>query len=155
MSKSALFPLRKLALIVGNGNYNEPNSRLDYSVDNAKDLSNSLNKINFDVILHTNPKTNMMKVVRDFTKTIENGDLILFYFSGYGYQLNERNYLIPVYDEIIQNERDVQEFGIDVEQIFTLLTERNPSYATIVVLDCSRPYQLRKASTSNSEYQVQ
>jgi uncharacterized caspase-like protein len=138
-------------LIIGNGNYNEPSNRLNHSTNNANDLNDALNKISFDVTLHTNPEMQMMKLIRNFAKTIDDGDLVLFYYSGFGYQRNGRNYLIPVYDMIIQNERDVEEFGIDVEQIITLLTRRNPSYATIVILDCCRPYKLRNGSTSNGE----
>ncbi len=93
----------------------------------------------------------MMKLIRNFAKTINDGTLILFYFKGHGYQLNGKNYLIPVYDTILQNERDVEEFGIDVEQIITLLTERNPSYVTIVILDCCRPYKLKNASAPSGE----
>jgi uncharacterized caspase-like protein len=138
-------------LIIGNGNYNEPHNRLNHSINNANGLSDLLNKISFDVTLHTNPETQMMKLIRNFAKTINDGTLILFYFKGHGYQLNGKNYLIPVYDTILQNERDVEEFGIDVEQIITLLTERNPSYVTIVILDCCRPYKLKNASAPSGE----
>ena len=93
----------------------------------------------------------MIKLIRNFAKTIDDGSLVLFYFSGHSYQLNGKNYLIPVYDMIIQNEKDVEEFGIDVERIITLLSERNPSYATIVILDCCKPYQLRNASKSSGK----
>ena len=96
----------------------------------------------------------MIKLIRNFAKTINDGDLILFYFSGHGYQLNGKNYLIPVYDTILQNEKDVEEFAIDVEQVITLLAERNPSYANILILDCCRSYKLKNASASNGKWQM-
>jgi len=138
-------------LIIGNENYNEPHNRLNHSINNANDLSHSLNQIGFDVTLHRDPETQMMKLIRNFAKTINDGDLTLFYFSGHSFKLNDKNYIIPVYDIILQNRRDVEEFAIDIEQILTVLAERNPSYATIVILDCCRPYKLRNASTSNGE----
>jgi uncharacterized caspase-like protein len=150
-SKSAAFPLGKLAMVIGNDDYNERHNKLTHSIYNANDLSDSLNKIGFDVTLHTDPEIQMMKLIRNFAKTINDGDLILFYFSGHGYQLNGKNYLIPVYDTIIQNETDVEEFAIDIEQILTLLAERNPSYVTIIILDCCRSYKLKDASTSKGE----
>jgi uncharacterized caspase-like protein len=150
-SKTGLSPVQKLALIIGNDDYNERHNKLTHSIYNANDLSDSLNKIGFDVTLHTDPDIQMMKLIRSFAKTINDGDLVLFYFSGHGYQLNGKNYLIPVYDTIIQNETDVEEFAIDVEQIHTLLAERNPSYVTIIILDCCRSYKLKDASTSKGE----
>lgn len=93
----------------------------------------------------------MMKLIRNFAKKINDGDLILFYFSGHSYQLNGKTYLIPVYDRILQNEKDVEEFAIDIQQVLTLLEERNPSHVNIVILDCCRSYKLKNASTSNGK----
>jgi uncharacterized caspase-like protein len=83
----------------------------------------------------------------DFSKKVCDGDLILFYFTGNVYQLNDKNYLIPIDDARIETSRDIEDFTVDVELVLTRLIKRNPSYVTIFILDCSSPYVLRGAST--------
>ncbi|CAF5207624.1 unnamed protein product, partial [Rotaria magnacalcarata] len=96
------FPRRKLALIIGNDNYSTTYNKLDDSVKNAKNMRNLLKQIAFDVTMHTNIDANMMELIKKFCEQIDNGDLVLFYFSGHGCQVNGENYLIPIDDSKIE-----------------------------------------------------
>ncbi len=51
------FNCRKLALIIGNGDYHRSENRLNSSINNAKELSNLLKTINFEVETNFNPDT--------------------------------------------------------------------------------------------------
>jgi uncharacterized caspase-like protein len=140
---------RKLALIIGNDNYHRKENELRNSVKNAKELSASLRDINFHVTMYENvsQEKQMMEKVQDFERTITDGDLILFYFCGHGYQFNEKNYLIPVDDTKIDSDEDVADLGTDVERILARLRENKPLCVVILILDCSRSYVLQDAST--------
>jgi uncharacterized caspase-like protein len=72
---------RKLALIIGNDNYNQSYNKLKHSINNANDLSDSLKKIKFHVTLYTDADATMMEKIENFSKTINDGDLILFFWS--------------------------------------------------------------------------
>jgi uncharacterized caspase-like protein len=142
-------PRRKLALIIGNNNYSRPSNRLNQSINNANDLNDLLKSINFNVTMYTDGNAEMMLKITNFAKTIKDGDLVLFYFSGHGYQVKDKNYLIPVDDAEIESDKDVEDIAINVERTFERLVERNPSYVTIFILDCCRPYLLKNARAPN------
>lgn len=141
---------RKLALIIGNDNYQRKENRLRTSISGADSLSDLLRTINFKVHTVSNlDKHRMVTEIIDFSKTINDGDLLLVYFSGHGYQVNGQNYLIPIDDERIETNRDVENFGVNVEStLLTRFLKKNPSYVTILILDCCRPYVLRDPSSS-------
>ena len=143
---------RKVALIIGNDNYSRSKNKLKHSAKNAKTLSNLLQTINFNVSeTHTNierdGETNV--ILRNFAGTIEDGDLILFYYSGHGYHIENKDYLIPVDDKQIENDSDVVDFSVNLEHALQLLAEKNRSCVTIFILDCSTPYCLKKKPTTD------
>jgi uncharacterized caspase-like protein len=149
-SSEDLFDRRKLALIIGNGNYSQRINKLDQSVKNANDLANLLKTINFDVMTQNNIPNEIMKRIQEFVDEfkIRDGDLILVFFSGNAYQFNGRNYLIPIDDTRIDDDEDVEVFGTDVKRILDRLMENRPSCVVVFILDCCRPYVLKNASKS-------
>ncbi|CAF4578689.1 unnamed protein product [Rotaria socialis] len=146
---------RKLALIIGNDNYRKPYNRLNHSNNNVNDLSNVLKTINFDVtrVCDSN-KRQLTTAIIDFAKTIKDGDLVLFYFSGHACQAIKKNYIIPIDDNKIENETDIEDFSVNIERTLERLVEINPSYLTVFILDCCKPYLMENASTSNTSTKV-
>jgi uncharacterized caspase-like protein len=138
---------RKLAFIIGNGDYQRTENRLSNSVNNAKQLSDLLKTIAFNVkTVYNLTKHQMTKELIDFAKMINDNDLILFYFLGHSCSISGKNYLMPVDDDRIESNRDVEDFAINVESMLSRLVKRNQSYVTILILDCCRPYVLKDAS---------
>jgi uncharacterized caspase-like protein len=82
----------------------------------------------------------MVSNINAFKKTIIDGDLVLFYFSGHGYQVKDKNYLMPVDDDKIETEEDVEDYAICVETTIDRLAKTNRSYVTMFILDCCRKY---------------
>ncbi|CAF1213549.1 unnamed protein product [Rotaria magnacalcarata] len=139
---------RKLALIIGNDEYNESYNKLENSKKNANDLSASLKTINFDVDTYVDlTRVKFHKHIIEFSKKINDGDLILFYFAGHGFQFNDKNYFIPS-DAEIEVDKDVELFGIDAQRTLERFFKKNRSYATIFILDCCRPYLLKNIEKS-------
>ena len=141
----------KLALIIANSNYSQRKNQLESAVENARKLNNMLSKIDFNVTLHTNPDKPIMDLITSFNERISNGDLVFFYFCGHGYQINEKNLLIPCNDAQMQTEADVQKFGVNIKTIISQMSTHNHANATIFVFDCSRPYVLNGAQTGNGK----
>jgi uncharacterized caspase-like protein len=100
---------RKLALVIGNQNYNRSENELRHSINDADDLSAMLRSIKFRIkTAYDLTKPQMVAIISSFSKTIVDGDLVLFYFSGHGYQINGRNYLMHVDDDSIETDEDVE-----------------------------------------------
>jgi len=82
-------PRRKLALIIGIGDYKK-GSQLPNAVNDAKGMSPALKRIGF-VIHDDGPKLNlkyneMRAGLLAFECSIKAGDMVLFYFAGHGRQ---------------------------------------------------------------------
>ena len=83
-------PRRKLALIIGIGDY-ENITKLDNPENDADDLSLALESINFIVTKELNLKrVEMRHALVNFDESIKSGDLVLFYFAGHGTQWEVR-----------------------------------------------------------------
>ncbi|CAF1324350.1 unnamed protein product [Adineta ricciae] len=138
---STLTPRRKLALVIGNNDYQRPESKLRHCINDANDLTDTLTSIGFLVHKNINlTNQQMVDAIADFSHRIIDGDLVLFYFSGHGYQVEHANYLMPIDDEKIITEDDVKDRAVPVERTLNRLAKRNPSYVTLFILDCCRAY---------------
>jgi uncharacterized caspase-like protein len=140
-SNSVLSPRRKFALIIGNNNYSRPENRLYHCITDADDLGTKLKTINFKVnIYHDLTLIDMFTTINEFLHKIVDADLVLFYFSGHGCQVDGKNYLIPVNDAQIVTDVDVKSLAVGVEYIIKKLTELNPSNVTVFLLNCCQNY---------------
>ena len=64
---------------------------------NVDALAAALRKAQFQPqVAYDLSQAEMISVVRSFTATVQPGDFVLVYFSGYGYQADDLNYLLPV-----------------------------------------------------------
>lgn len=150
--KEKLSSRRKLALIIVNGSYSQPYNRLEQVADNAKKISNSLKQINFDVAtFYDLNKQNMTTCFMDFSEKIRDGDLVFVYFSGHACQVKGNNYFIPVQVEI-ESDRDIEDFSVNIERQLGRIAGQNPSWLTIFIVDCCKPYMMTNAKASKSEF---
>ncbi len=91
---------RRLAFVVGIDAY--PNlgadAQLQRAVSDAEAVGNTLSGLGFVVTRLTRAPVTQEVLLRrfgEFTRTVEAGDLVLFYFSGHGIGLDGANYLLP------------------------------------------------------------
>jgi uncharacterized caspase-like protein len=139
---------RKLALIIGNGNYRRSDKRVSHSMHNLENLCDQLEKINFEVTMTTNVVVDIMDKVKDFAAKIRHDDLILVYFFGLSCHVQDKNYLLPVGDDETESDINFEDNANDVKRILDRLEQNSLSpYATILILDCCRSFLLRSTST--------
>ena len=143
---------RKLAFLIGNGNYHRQENKLSDASNTIKQLENVLKRINFNVTTVLNSsKAKLNTSVNDFVKQIQPNDLILIYYYGHGYQVKGKNYIIPTEDDIIGNQRDIEKYGLDVETTFSRISAQNSSYVSLWILDCGRSYLLPNEKKSSGK----
>ncbi|NBW25586.1 MAG: CHAT domain-containing protein [Betaproteobacteria bacterium] len=127
---------RRLALVIGNDNYSSM-PRLNNAINDAKSMSEALRQANFEVMSYSNlDKRRMEEVLRNFTGKLGRDDVGLFYFSGHGIQADNRNFLIPV-SENVKKTSEVPYEGIDVNRVMDNLKDAKNAL-NIVVLDACR-----------------
>ena len=141
---AAADPRTRVALVIGNANYQDADTPLKDPVGDARALGAALQDAGFDVdVAEDLSKDAMRRTLDRFYDKIKPGTVTLIFFSGYGIQSNRQNYLIPV-DAHIWTEADVRREGTSLAAILSELANRGPR-AAIAVLDASRrnPFERR------------
>ncbi|CAF3894216.1 unnamed protein product [Adineta steineri] len=138
----------KRALIIGNNKYTK-NSPLRYCINDAEDLANKLHEIGFEITAGTDLTCELMDtMIGTFKEEINPDDLVLFFYAGHGCQWNHLNFLIPIDDDRITTDTDLEDRAINVQDTFEKIMSRHPS-AAIFLLDCCRNSFVGEASNSN------
>lgn len=135
----------RLALIIGNADYGF--APLRNPVNDAVDMEQALRQAGFAVTLVTNAsKQEMLTAVDDFTSKLSEKDIALFYFSGHGVQIDDRNYLIPVNADL-RTQQDAKEQSMDMGTTMDALN-RSGASASILIMDACRNNPLPAATRS-------
>lgn len=148
LAASALASQPRIALVIGNGNYE--NAPLANPVRDAALMADTLREVGFEVLEYNDLDR------RDLTKAfIYLGDRLeeaggnattLVYYAGHGAQVNGENYLIPVGAQI-EEEIDVEIEGVRASSLLGILRKAN-STLNIVILDACRNNPFESSSRS-------
>jgi carboxyl-terminal processing protease len=126
---------RKLALVIGNGNYR--NGPLKNPVADANAVADSLRALGFDVTLRTDAGlADMLDAMQKFSSRAGDAAVRLMFFAGHGLQSRGKNFLLPV-DADIKGEDDVAGRSADVGELIDRLS-RVQHGINIVILDACR-----------------
>ena len=136
---------KKLALVIGNSNYEDPNGVLKNPVNDSKLMSETFIGLEFDSVIVANNLSYdaMRKVFRDYRSSLKKFDVGFIYYSGHGMQdaYNE-TYLIPIDFPANSTIDDVTDYGYSIQDILKSLN-RYENKLNVFVLDACRdnPYE--------------
>jgi len=127
---------KRLALVIGNANYNK--GELKNPVNDALLMAKTLDSLEFDVILDTNisSKESFIRTIREFGNKRSDYDVAFVYYAGHGIQVGAENFLLPTKVKF-ETEYDVVDFGVSVQNIMRYLTGMTDQ-VNILVLDACR-----------------
>jgi uncharacterized caspase-like protein len=125
---------KRVALVIGNAAY-QGAPALRNPVNDAKAISDALNKLGFEVIEVTNAtQKEMLRAITVFGNKLNAETAALFFYAGHGMQVRGKNFIIPV-DAQIESESAVASESVSVD---TVLEQLNASPVSIVILDACR-----------------
>lgn len=125
----------RVALVIGMGAYTTI-PQLDNTLNDARGIAGTLEKIGFDVTLSTDASAaEFRQLLDDFAFRSETADLALIYFAGHGIEVQGENFLIPV-DANVQSNRDVQRQSVSLKQMLSAVERARKM--RIVILDSCR-----------------
>lgn len=134
----AAFAVSRVALVIGNSNYENIQS-LDNPQNDARLMAETLKEAGFEVreLIDGNYRQ-MKKELLEFGRVLRNSDVEagLIYYAGHGVQVRGENYLIPV-NATLADEDEVDLEGINVNDFLRVMNSSN-SPVNIVVLDACR-----------------
>jgi len=138
----------RTALVIGNARYTT--APLRNPVNDARAISSTLKELGFQVTLLEDARQKKMKRAIDkFGRTIRDGGVGLFYFSGHGMQVDGRNYLIPV-DAEVDAEADVEYEAVEAGRVLAKMKTANNGM-NLVILDACRNNPFARSFRSASK----
>ncbi|NCX94830.1 MAG: hypothetical protein EBX41_00220 [Chitinophagia bacterium] len=135
---------RRIALVMGNDNYNIERFKLDNCIKDAQMMVEALKKCKFEVIYCPNgSRMTMLQKMDDFFSRLPNYDVALVYYSGHGGVLDGVQYMMPIdvsspYSEEGGGRTLFRNTAVDIES--TVLAEFNKRQDKInfLILDACR-----------------
>ncbi|NBB31528.1 caspase family protein [Cellulophaga sp. BC115SP] len=144
---------RRLALIVGNKDYQNPDAVLKNPINDAIAMRNALQKLGFDVLYYNNlDRVAFEKAIDDFGVKLNNYNVGLFYYSGHGIQAQGENYLVPIDANIIGTEAVVNYTCVNMGRVLGLM-EGSKAETNLVFLDACRNNPFKKSWGNKGEIQ--
>jgi len=129
----------RVALIVGNANYANPDLKLVNPANDAEAMQRALQSAGFLTIVRLNAsRVELYRAVEEFSTKISRDphSIGLFYYAGHGVQVDGTNYLIPV-DADIRSVPDLEANAFDVGRVLRAMQEAQNDM-NIVILDACR-----------------
>lgn len=130
---------RRVALVIGNAAYKNA-STLKNSGNDAQLMASSLERLGFELIggkaLVNAERPAMEQAIRSFGKSLRDGAVGLFFYSGHGLQIGGTNYMYPVSAKIT-NDADVKYELVDMGFVLDEMANAG-NRLNIVILDACR-----------------
>jgi hypothetical protein len=130
----------KSALVIGNTHYPSPNA-LNNPTHDADIVGNALSQLGFTLVGNGPMKDvdlpTFKKAVSDFAEVAGKSDVVVFYFSGHGIQMEGENYLVPIDADPIHGASDVPVQMIAASEILSIL-DKTEIRLKIIILDACR-----------------
>ena len=127
---------KRLALIIGNSNYDK--GELKNPVNDANLIAQTLDSLNFDVILKENIETRsqFIRAIREFGNQRPDYEVAFVYYAGHGIQVDDENFLLPTKEEFT-SEEDVLDYAVSIQNIMRYLKAQT-NEVNILILDACR-----------------
>ncbi|MDX8537549.1 caspase family protein [Mesorhizobium abyssinicae] len=149
-------PAKRLAIVMGNSNYQS--ARLPHlaNADNdARRLSESLKRLNFDVLTGTDLSSDgFAQLFQQANAKLAIASAVLIFYAGHGVQLQGENFLLPVDTPDAQNLEQLTARAIRLNDVIAKFASRERQ--TFIFLDACRNNPVGKgASVADGLAQVE
>lgn len=138
---------QRLALVIGNKEYDRKDAQLTNPANDANDVANALEELGFTVIKKINlSKTEFEKTIDEFGAKLTNYQVGLFYFSGHGLQYKGENYFVPT-DANMSSEPQIEYQCVPLGRLLSAMEGAN-TLTNLVILDACRDAPFKKSWAS-------
>jgi uncharacterized caspase-like protein len=137
----------RIALVIGNSEYNGELRRLPNAARDAELITDVLEKAGFEVIALPDADHDQMEAaIKDFRDRLREarpGAVALFYFAGHGLQSYGSNYLMAT-DAAVKTPDDISRYGFEADKVLWAMMRGGEANTNIVILDACRPNDMAK-----------
>ena len=135
-TQSAAFAERRIALVIGNGKY-ENAGVLANPTNDADAVADLFTKAGFDSVDRRRDLgvVEFKRAVREFVDRAASADVAVVYYSGHGLEIGGVNYLIPV-DAKLTSVLDMDDEAVSLDRI--LVAAGHVKKLSLIILDACR-----------------
>lgn len=129
---------RRIALVIGNIDY-QSHEKLPNVANDVSGMKQVLERLNFTVTAPPQRRTMSELVIADilpFADTIEEGDIVVVYYSGHGFSYGGESYLVPIGAPATVKASKVRTTFPPISAIQSLLEEHKPGLVLMVFDAC-------------------
>src|SRR4051794_33458991 len=128
-------PERRVALVVGNGTYEEAGT-LTNPVNDAVDVAARLRDLGFEVIEGNDlGKRALERKIGEFSDALDGAGVGLFYYAGHGLQVDGRNFIVPV-DARLDMPAKLRLEAVQIDDVLDIMEQQTKT--SLVFLDACR-----------------
>ena len=140
----------RVAFVMGNNAYDgNALPSLKNPINDGKLISGALRRLNFQVIESYDVSlAGMQELFREHGALIDEAEAVVFYFAGHGFQLDGKNFLVPV-DASFRSAADIPLQTVQLDAVIKLL--ENEDRPTLVFLDACRENPLPDGAAVQTE----
>ena len=134
--KAVVVAERRVALIIGNGDY-EHTAALRNPVNDAKALAEVLRKLGFSEVreLYNAKLSALGSALKDFGDLADGADWAVIYYAGHGIEMGGTNYLIPI-DAKLEQQTHIDDEALPLSRLLGKVVMA--SKLQLVILDACR-----------------
>lgn len=130
---------KKLALIIGNGDYAV--NPITTAVNDAGQIAATLKKLGYSIALRENlDRGRMLKTVAAYEKALAGADTGLFIYVGHGVQYQKVNYLVPL-GAAVESDWQIKETCVGLNDVAERVA-RSGVKTGVFMIDATRPNPL-------------
>jgi hypothetical protein len=131
---------RRIALVVGNSKYQNVRP-LPNPANDANLMANTLKKLGFELVgqkaLVNLDKHDFDTAIQSFGHRLPGSSVALFYYAGHGFQIDGKNYLVPVTAKLTYDKTDLDFQMVDAQTILNEM-DTGDKRLNVMVLDACR-----------------
>ena len=108
---------QRVALVIGNSAYHDPDARLRNPGNDADGMAAALGRLGFEVVLGKDlDRSGFYDKLDEFEVASRGADVTLFFYAGHGLQVEWENWLMPV-DAKLEKKRDLDRRAVKLDAV--------------------------------------
>jgi tetratricopeptide (TPR) repeat protein len=141
---------KRVALVIGNGNYSAV-AQLPNPSRDAEKIAETLRSVGFTNVTVANDLTHdtFNATLRKFAREADGADWAVVYYAGHGIEVNNTNYLVPI-DASLAVDRDLEFEAVPLDRV--VRSVEGAKKLRIVILDACRenPFDAKMQRTTST-----
>lgn len=143
---------KRLAFVVGNGDYTYLSNLQGKPQQDAKLIESALKSLDFQVISFTDlTRTAFEKSLKEFVNKAKGAEAIVIYYAGHGSESNGINYLLPT-DARLDEWDDAEFQGISLDRVLLKMGEVGSKFSLALLDACRNNPFVNRTSRGDDDF---